>query len=329
MSDAHERLTLVDVGTDDATDDLADAVRSGLEATPKSLPCRFFYDEEGSRIFEEICETPEYYPTRAEHSILERYAESIAGRFPSATDLVELGSGSSTKTRVLIEAFLHRHARLRYLPVDISRTMLEESALALLDDYDGLEIRAIAAEYADGLARIEREQPRRRLVLWLGSNVGNFSREAAARFVARVRDAIGEEDRFLIGIDLRKDAKVLEAAYDDAGGVTARFNKNVLVRINRELDGDFDVDAFEHRATYHRDAGTVSMHLVSSVRQRVAVGALDATFDFDAGEAIHTEDSVKYSPDEIDTLARAGGFDVETFWEDDDHCFRVSLFAPR
>src|SRR5262249_50766158 len=216
-------------------DSFAQAVEDGLDGEPLSLPCRFFYDAEGSRLFEAICELPEYYLTRAEHEILARRAGEIAARCPTPLFLAELGSGSATKTRVLIEAFLRQQGRLRYVPVDISKSMLEESAQALLADYHGPEIPAIASEYRDGLRHLGKDTRLPKLIAWLGSNIGNFTRSEAQHFVGGIRDAMSADDRLLLGVDLRKDAGVLWRAYDDAQGVTARFNKNLLARINREL----------------------------------------------------------------------------------------------
>ena len=305
------------------------AHRDGLGASPKTLPCRFFYDEQGSLLFESICDLPEYYLTRAEREILETSADEIASLFPSATSLVELGSGSSVKTRLLIEAFLRRHGRLRYLPVDISRTMLEESSLALLDDYPALEILAIAADYNDGLRQLRLEQGRPKLVLWLGSTIGNFEPDEARVFLRRVRGALGAADRLLVGFDRKKDPAVLEAAYDDAAGVTARFNMNLLVRVNRELAGEFDLDAFAHRAVWNAARGRVEMHLVSLREQTVHVGALDLDIAFAKGESIHTESSHKYAPEEIEALAADAGLATLRGWEDTADRFSLCLLGPQ
>src|SRR5262249_36914895 len=193
----------------------------------------------GSRLFEAICELPEYYLTRAEASILRAHAAEIAARFPDETSLVELGSGNAEKTRLLLDAFLASRPRQRYVPMDICRTVLEESSLELLRAYPKLEIMAIAAEYQEGFRLLRAEADRPKLILWLGSNIGNFERPAAAAFLAQIRGTMSPADRLLVGIDLRKDRRVLEPAYDDALGVTAVFNRNLLVRINRELGGHF------------------------------------------------------------------------------------------
>jgi L-histidine N-alpha-methyltransferase len=324
---AEDRLTLVEA--DHALrNDFASDVRAGLTAPKKTLPCRYLYDAVGSALFEAICELPEYYPTRAELSILVAHAGSIAAAASDGAALVELGSGSSTKTRTLIEAMLRREKRLRYVPIDISRTMLEESARALLADYADLEITAVAAEYRAGLRLLEHEREMRKLILWLGSNVGNFGRGQAARFLSAVRATMAPDDRLLVGVDLRKSREVLEAAYDDAAGVTARFNLNLLARINRELGGQFDLDAFKHRARWNERLGRMEMHLVSQRRQRVQIARLGLEVAFGEGEGIYTESSYKYSPAEIDLLARTAGLVVEERWLDDDGRFSVNLMAP-
>lgn len=329
-----DRLTLAVVEPSNPAASLAEEVRAGLTSVPKRLPCRFFYDEEGSQLFEEICALPEYYVTRAERELLETYAHDIVAHLPAASALVELGSGSAAKTRLLIEALLRRQRELRYVPVDISQSALEESAHALLAAYPQLRVDAVAAEYEDGLrylANLEvlaagTSEPK--LVLWLGSNVGNLTRDEAAAFLRRVRAGMGPQDRLLIGIDLRKDRAVLEPAYDDAQGVTARFNKNLLVRINRDQGGRFDLDRFDHRAIYHEPEGRIAMYLVSREEQLVPVEALGLRVPFAAGEPIHTEDSYKYSDDEIRALASAAGFTVERQWYDAGRRFSESLFRP-
>jgi len=307
---------------------LADEVRAGLGARPKRLPCRFLYDEEGSLLFEAICELPEYYPTRAERQILEARADEIAALFPERISLVELGSGSASKTRLLIDALLRRHGALRYVPVDISRSILEESARSLLESYAGLEVRAIASEYEEGLRHLRGDADRPRLVAWLGSNVGNFERSEAAAFLGNVRDCMAARDRLLLGVDLRKDPAVLERAYDDARGVTARFNKNLLARINRDLGGRFDLAAFAHRARWNESEGRMEMHLVSLRAQEVRIDALDLTVGFAAGEAIHTESSYKYAPREIDALADDAKLAVVRRWLDPAARFSLNLLAP-
>jgi L-histidine Nalpha-methyltransferase len=322
------RLTLIGCEPGFDVREFAADVRAGLTATPKRLSCRWFYDRAGSELFERICALPEYYLTRAEAEILDRRRGEIASLLPEEVTLVELGSGSASKTRKIIEALLQRHGRLRYVPVDISRSMLEDSARALIADYPSLQILAVAAEYQAGLRRLASEAPGPKLILWLGSNAGNFHRGEAAAFLRTVRDGMADHDRFLIGIDLRKDPAVLEAAYDDAEGVTARFNLNLLARINEVLDGHFDPAAFRHRARYDVEAGRIEMFLESLRGQTVAIDQLGFHVAFAAGERIHTENSYKYSESEIAELARGGGFGIERQWLDGERRFSLSLFAP-
>jgi L-histidine N-alpha-methyltransferase len=333
-------LAVVEPATPAAS--FAHEVRAGLTAAPKRLPCRFFYDEAGSQLFEEICRLPEYYVTRAERELLTARAGEIVASAPNVTTLVELGSGSAAKTRLLIEALLRGQDTLRYVPVDISRSALEASARALLAAYPRLVVDAVAAEYQDGLPYLRNlavlqaggaaadtpKGPTPKLVLWLGSNVGNLTRTEAAAFLRRVRETMGPRDRLLIGIDLRKGRAVLEPAYDDAQGVTARFNKNLLARMNRELGGHFDLDAFDHRAIYHEAEGRIAMELISRRHQVVPIDALGIDVPFAAGDAIHTEDSYKYSDEEIHTLAAAAGYAVERQWYDAGRRFSENLFRP-
>ena len=327
VSSASSRFQLTESGARRDREGFAEAVREGLTAAHKFLPCRFLYDQAGSKLFEEICALPEYYVTRAEREILETRAGELAGTFDERITLAELGSGSSVKTCLLIEALLARQGALRYVPVDISRTILEESALGLLESYPALEVHAIAAEYEAGLRHVHAETGTK-LVAWLGSNVGNFERDAAAAFLRAVRANLDPEDRLLVGFDLRKDAAILEAAYDDPAGVTARFNLNLLARINRELGGDFDLSHFAHRATWNEDEGRVEMELVSLAAQCIPIAHLDLEIDFADGEPIHTEYSFKYSHAEIEALAEASGLTPRESWQDPQTRFSLNLFAP-
>jgi dimethylhistidine N-methyltransferase len=309
-------------------DGFATEVRDGLSASPKRLGCRWLYDEEGSRLFDEIGGLPEYYLTRAEDQILRARARAIARRLPEAVSLIELGSGSARKTTRLIDALLERRTELRYLPIDVSRAALLEACARLRRRK--LEIVPLLGDYHAGLRRARRlERERAALVAWLGSSIGNFERADAAAFLARVREGMGAADRFLVGIDLRKAESVLCAAYDDRRGVTARFNLNVLGRINRELGGHFDLGRFRHRARWDEAAGCVSLHLVSESAQRVAIDALELVVELADGETIHTENTHKYSPAEIDALARAGGFFVEKRWLDRRRRFSLNLLGPQ
>jgi len=323
-----QRLTVIAPRADTQLADFARDVAAGLSRSPKQLPCYYFYDREGSLLFEEICALPEYYLTRAEAEILRRRAGEVGARLAAGTTLVELGSGSAAKTRILIEALLSRQGTLRYVPVDISRTMLEETSLTLLEHYPALQITAIAGEYADGLRQLQAMSGNPKLVLWLGSNVGNFERPDAAAFLRSARDTMTLQDRLLVGVDLRKDRSVLEPAYDDSRGITARFNLNILARVNRELGGNFDLTAFRHRAVYNEEIGRIEMYLVSTRPQRVAIDRLGLEVPFAAGESIHTENSYKYSIAEIDALAESAGLETEARWFDAGYRFSVNLFVP-
>jgi dimethylhistidine N-methyltransferase len=327
-SERGERLTIIGTGKTASREDLAASVVAGLTATPKVLDCAWLYDEAGSLLFEEICALPEYYLTRAEREILERDAGDILTGAPPDLTLVELGSGSAVKTRILIAELLRQRASVRYVPIDISASMLRSSSNELLQDHPGLAVYGLAMEYADGLHEMRRSVHGPKLLLWLGSNLGNFGRTEAAAFLRAVRDDLDDGDRVLIGVDLRKDAGTLERAYDDAAGVTGRFNKNVLARINRELGGKFDLDAFDYRAVYDEVAGRVDMFLKSRGEQEVEIERLALTVHFDAGESIHTESSHKYSLREIDELAAAAGFRHDARWLDSAERFSLNRLAP-
>ena len=297
-------------------DTFAADVRAGLTARPKALPPKYFYDELGSHLFEAICHLPEYYPTRAEAEILARHAGEIVARFGGAGSLVELGSGSSVKSRYVIEAMLARQSGLHYQPIDISAAMLEQSAGALLKDYPRLRITAQAGDYTQGLELIGRAGGEKLLVMFLGSNIGNYDPDEALGLLGGVRRALRPGDGLLLGADLKKPAAVLEAAYDDALGVTAAFNLNLLLRINRELGADFDLRKFEHRAAYNRELGRVEMHLVSRVAQAVTIGEIGVQVGLEAGETIHTESSYKYDLPQLAALAAAAGFRPDAAWLD-------------
>ena len=248
---------------------LKNVVADGLNRPDRRLPCCFFYDAAGSDLFEQICDLPEYYLTRTERAILDRYSPEIVDAVGENLALVEYGSGSSVKTRLLLSAALERQSYLHYVPIDISSDFLRESAEVLLRDYDRLRVTAIAAEYSDaGPVVPHHDGPR--LFLFLGSNIGNFDRDGAVSFLKDVRRVMQPQDRILLGVDLLKDSGIIEAAYNDAAGVTAKFNKNLLVRINAELDADFDLDSFDHSAPFIGEHDRIEMRLVS---RKSAVGS--------------------------------------------------------
>lgn len=314
-----------------ARGDFAEDVRRGLTAEKKFLPPKYFYDELGSRLFEAICLLPEYYLTRAESEIFARRAGEIAEAAArgSAVTLFELGSGSATKTRRVIEALLRRQPRLTYVPVDISPAALEESARTLLQDFPALSVSAYAADYDAALPRLGEslDADARALVLFLGSNIGNFDRVEARDFLRRVRRVLRAGDRLLVGADLKKDPAALEATYDDALGVTAAFNLNLLSRINRELGADFDPRAFRHVALYDEREGRVEMHLESARAQTVRIRALSLDVSFREGERVHTENSYKYDLAGLSALAAETGFECERTWLDAGEQFSSNLFV--
>jgi L-histidine N-alpha-methyltransferase len=324
-----DRLSIVRIPDPQAAETFAAAVRRGLTARPKTLPCQFFYDEAGSQLFERICELPEYYLTRTEDAILRRHADAMVAGWSRAPVLVELGSGSSSKTQRLIAAALRAYGTLHYVPIDVSPTILEESARALVRDFPRLSVTGYAADYRTALARLSKRSRRPKLFAFLGSSLGNYDTPAAADLLGRIARAMGPSDRLLLGTDLAKDRRILEAAYDDAQGVTAQFNRNLLVRINRELGADFRPDQFAHRAEYHPDRGRVEMHLISRIDQEVQIPGADLTVRFAAGETIHTENSHKYTRNDLRTLAERSGFVEEAAWTDPRELFRVQRWRLR
>jgi L-histidine Nalpha-methyltransferase len=293
--------------------DLGSSVRAGLAKTQKTLEPRFFYDALGSSLFEAITHLPEYYVTRAESEILGMHAAEIAAAFGSPTRVVELGSGSARKTRFLLDQLAH--GPLEYVPIDIDAQMLEHAGNDLLTTYPRLSISAIRGDLrtpADAMRSIPRSG--RTVVLFLGSSIGNLEHDDAIALLANVRSALEPGDFFLLGADMKKQRAMLEAAYDDPLGVTAAFNLNLLVRINRELGGDFNIAQFSHRAFYDEDIGRIEMHLVSKKRQRVRIG--DYEVEFDEGETIHTENSYKYDVATLEMIAKRSGFKIEKRWTD-------------
>lgn len=301
--DRYSRVTLRTV-----QDSLADDVRAGLTGPTKSLPCKYFYDEAGSKLFEQICGVPEYYLPRVEISILKAHAARMIELCPPDLSLVELGCGNSTKTRYLIDACLARQRDLTFHGIDIAPECLEKGARRLLRHYSQLRVIGLVGEFADGLNYLAGEPGGARLVVFLGSTIGNFDENELTGFLRMLRASLRTDDRLLLGIDLLKAPAVLEAAYDDAQGVTAKFNLNLLVRINRELSADFDLSGFRHRAVFNPPRGRVEMHLVSQRDQRVRIGGLDLEVSFRAGEMIHTENCYKHSFAGMRTLLAQNGF---------------------
>ena len=308
---------------------IADDVRSGLTACPKTLPPHLFYDEEGTRLYERITTLPEYYLTRAERSIFEAEADAIvAGAAHDRRPLcvVELGAGSATKTELLLRAVLRRQARCVYIPVDVSPTAIEAARVRLAAELPAVRLHPLVTTHDHAPAALSGvEGPA--LLLFIGSSVGNFEDDAAAHLLRSYRDAMGGDATLLLGTDLRKSPDVLLPAYDDAEGVTAAFDKNLLTRINRELGGHFDLERFRHLARWNDRASRVEMHLESTVAQTVRIDELALDVGFDAGETIHTESSIKYDLPRVDRLLASSGFRRKTTFQDREGRFAVHL-AP-
>jgi dimethylhistidine N-methyltransferase len=303
--------------------DLREEVLTGLQKPVKELPCKLFYDQRGSRLFHRITQLPEYYPTRTEMELMANNIDEMAALLGRRTLLIEYGSGSGEKTRILLD---HLQEPAAYVPIDISRGALLQSAEATAESYPGLEVLAVCADYNQPFTLPQPESPvSRRVVYYPGSTIGNFHPHDALDFLKGMGVLVGPAGGLLIGVDLKKNHEVLHAAYNDSEGVTAAFNCNILVRLNRELGMDFRMDRFRHRAIYNDDAGRIEMHLVSLVEQTVR---LDGTeIPFRAGESIWTESSYKYAVDDFSRMAAGAGFAVEKVWIDDKKLFSVQYLT--
>lgn len=307
---------------DDLSASLADDVRHGLTSRPKTLPPKYFYDARGSELFEDITRLPEYYPTRAERAILDTYAQEIA-KVAQADTLVELGSGSSVKTRLLLDALQAVGALRRYVPVDVSESALVEAVDALHTDYPALETHGVVADFDRHLDLLPRDGTR--LVAFLGGTIGNLPPAERTRFLVAIGGHLDDGDALLLGTDLVKDPARLVAAYDDAASVTAEFNRNVLHVVNRELDADFVPEAFTHVAHWDHENEWIEMRLRAAGTQRVHVRALGLDVSFDDGEHIRTEISAKFRPEGLETELAASGLRRVAWWTDPDGDFALTL----
>ncbi len=300
----------------------ASDVLAGLNASPKRVPAKYFYDETGSQLFERITELPEYYPTRCEMKILREHAADIGKLIPAGAVLVEFGSGSNKKARILLRAAPQLAA---YVPVDICGEMIEQEAVELRPDFPNLDVLPVTADFTQSFELPEKAKSApARIGFFPGSTIGNFEPHEAAAFLRHVGRILGTGATLIVGVDLIKPAEVLNAAYNDAAGVTAKFNLNLLKRINRELGGGFDLGAFEHHAFYNRERHRVEMHLASLKRQKVKVAG--DSIDFRAGETIHTENSYKYSLEKLAALARGVGWRPDGAWTDERQYFGIQAF---
>ena len=306
-------------------DSLRADARAGLTATPKSLPPKWFYDAAGSALFEKITELPEYYPTRAERSILTARAGEIASLTRAAT-LAELGSGSSEKTRLLLSSLRDTGTLRCYVPVDVSEPALVMAASSLTLEYPGLDVRAVLSDFEEHLGLpAPGDAPAPRLLAFLGGTIGNLVPGQRAEFLARIRAQLNPGDFFLLGTDLVKDPAVLVAAYDDAAGVTADFNKNVLAVLNAALGADFDLDTFEHVAVWDAEAEWIEMRLRSLTDQTVHLPSLELSVDFAAGEEMRTEVSAKFRRGKVEAELAAAGLNLVRWWTDPQAQFALSL----
>ncbi|MFZ2493786.1 MAG: L-histidine N(alpha)-methyltransferase [Thermoanaerobaculia bacterium] len=318
-----EKFTLHQVASRGSV--FADDVRAGLARPAKAIPPRWFYDELGSVLFDAICLLPEYYVTRAETEIFETHAAEIADAMRGAGRLIELGSGTARKTRLLLP---HLDA-VEYVPVDIDCTMVEKTGRRIAEELDAVRVTSVCGDFTDPSAILGSLPPSEgaTTVLFLGSTIGNLDHAASASMLTGVRRQLRPGDQFLLGADLKKDSRILHAAYNDALGVTAAFNLNLLTRINRELGGQFDIAAFRHRACFNEAAGRIEMYLDSTRAQAVAIESLGMTVEILDGEAIHTENSYKYTLEELGELARGSGFGVARSWTDQRGWFADVLFV--
>lgn len=307
----------------------AEDVRAGLLQFPKTLPSKYFYDEQGDKLFQTIMGLGEYYLTRCEFEIFSEQKEAILKSFlgnDTTFRLVELGAGDGTKTKVLMSHFLKSGADFTYNPIDISQNVLDQLETDLTQSLPNLQVEPVQGDYFDALGELNRNHSAKEVVLFLGSNIGNFSNESGTAFLTKLGENLSKGDLLLIGFDLMKNPQTILNAYNDKLGVTREFNLNLLTRMNKELGADFDIEKFKHFPTYNPINGETRSHLISTADQEVYIEALDTTFRFDAWEAIHTEVSQKYSPKMIQQFADKAGFRIVQNFTDECHYYVDSLW---
>lgn len=307
-----------------ANSETALEVREGLTKPSKSLPAKLFYDAAGSELFEQITLLREYYLTRTERAILKENAGAMVELAGNNLTLIELGAGTASKTQTIIRALIGRQLRVTFCPIDVSPTALKAAGERIKNGFDQVKLCPIVGDYVHGMAEL-RKLPGRKLVLFIGSSIGNFEPHESAELLRALRKAVRPGDALLLGTDLVKDLSILLPAYNDPCGITAAFNKNVLARINRELGGHFDLDAFRHVAPWNRKESRMEMHLESLCQQDVLIEGLKLTVHFDEGERIHTENSYKYTVPRVRSLAKLSGFRIEQSWSDPRKWFAVHL----
>jgi dimethylhistidine N-methyltransferase len=323
MSSPHGAGAVLD--REPASSDFREEVLAGLSQQPRTLPCKFFYDEHGALLFQKICEVPEYYVTRTELQILRLQGAAIATELGPQIELIGLGTGAGTKTRILLEEL---NSPAVYIPIDISKEQLQKSTIRFREIFPNLEILPVCADYLEPFALpTPSRASSRKVVYFPGSTIGNFEPRDAKVFLRRIADLCGKNGGLLIGVDLQKDARIIETAYNDSAGITAEFNLNLLARANQELGADFDLNHWRHRAIYNDAEGRIEMHLISDIDQIVHIE--DRHFDFREGENIVTEFSYKYTPDGFVALAREASFEFVRMWTDDARLFGVFYFTVR
>jgi L-histidine Nalpha-methyltransferase len=315
--------------------EFAQDVREGLQSSKKKLKPIYLYDEIGSLLFEKICLQQEYYLTRTERIILRDFSPNIVKmQNNNRISILELGSGSSDKTRILLEYFLSKQKPLYYFPIDVSHSILYGTIHKLSTDLPHLYIKGISSDYIEGILKVSdfiksnENVPNKKLILFLGSSIGNFEPDEAINFLRIIKNTVNVQDTLLIGFDLQKNTKTIEAAYNDRAGITAKFNLNLLSRINTELGGEFNVRDFEHLAFYNEKKSRMEMHLLSKSDQQINIRSLNETFSFKQNETIHTENSYKYTLRQISDLANESGFKVEKNFVDKKKWYDLALFSP-
>lgn len=301
-----------------------DEVVRGLTARPKTLPCKLFYDDRGSALFEEITHLPEYYPTRTEFEILQEHSREIAQAVGTSVSIVELGAGTATKTGTLLQAFARRQMRVRYLPVDISAAALADAKKRISEACPTALVRPVIADFSDGFHFLQKLASRK-LVLYLGSSIGNFDWNDATAMLRKVQQKLSPGDALLLGTDMVKAPEILVPAYDDSKGITASFNKNILARLNRELDANFDLDLFRHIAEWSPSRSRMEIFLESLATQKVNLRLARTTIKFAAGERIHTENSYKYTMQMVESMLCVSGFKLAKTWFDGKKWFALHL----
>ena len=321
-----ERLCYYEPSKNKSEKTFVEELSLSLNQKHKSIHPKFFYDKKGSKLFEDICKLPEYYLTRTEVSILTQLQDKLPAYMNEEFRLVELGSGSSYKTRILISILENMHKQIEYFPIDISK-ILKESATTLLDDYKNLHITGVIDNYESGLDFVKNYDSKKNLIVFLGSSFGNFDYEPGLRFLDKINSSMKDDDLFLIGLDLVKDRDVLEHAYNDSHGITAQFNLNVLSRINSELDSNFNVDKFAHHAVYNQDKNRVEIYLRSLENQTVDIIKAGIALKIKQNELIHTENSHKYTIPKIKEMFSSTGFRIRDMWFDEKQYFCLILLS--